>query len=496
MHRSGVSNTEVWAGSSKQIAKQSQTGGYEHAPVWGDYLSAVKRGEMWAARQPGGSASSAARRRDAGEQSRSGKNLLIRRARQLLTLRGPVGPRRGLALRDLGLVSNGALLISQGRVVDAGPAHRVENLAAARHAEEIDASGCVVMPGFVDCHTHLVCGPPRLADYEMRLSGASYHEIAASGGGIPWTVKAVRATSSSTLLQQTRHVLEWFIRHGTTTIEAKTGYGLDRTGEMKTLRVLSALHRKPLDIVPTYLGAHMVPPEFEGRAEDYIDWMRAEMMPRIRRRKLARFADVYCDRKAFSLEEARRYLEAARRMGFELKIHAEQFSHTGAARLGVELGAVSVDHLEWADAADIAALAQSDTVAVLLPGSVFHLGLAHYAPARALIDQGAAVALATDFNPGTSPTCSMQMVIALACSQMRMTPAEAISAATINAAHAAGCAAETGSLEPGKLADLIIFDVPDYREIPYHFGVNLVACTMKRGAILYRQGEIHWPEDL
>lgn len=494
MGRADLSKTAIWASPSQEIAKQSQTGGYQPPPVWGDYLSAVREQEMWAARAPGGSIS-AARRRETGEPGRYGKTLLVRRARQLLTLRGPAGPRRGLALRDLGLVSHGALLISQGRVVDAGPAHRVENLAAARHAEEIDASGCVVMPGFVDCHTHLVCGPPRLADYEMRLSGASYHDIAASGGGILWTVKAVRATSSPALLRQTRHQLAWFIRHGTTTIEAKTGYGLDRTGEMKTLRVLAALDGKPLDIVPTYLGAHVVPPEFEGRAEDYIDWMQAEMMPKIRRRKLARFADVYCDRKAFSLDEARRYLEAARRMGFELKMHAEQFSHTGAARLGVELGAVSVDHLECADAADIAALAQSNTIAVLLPGSVFHLGLDRYAPARALIDRGAAVALATDFNPGTSPTCSMQMVMALACSQMRMTPAEAISAATINAAHAAGCAAETGSLEPGKLADLIILDVPDYREIPYHFGVNLVTCTMKRGVILYRQGEIHWPED-
>ncbi|MCS6953676.1 MAG: imidazolonepropionase [Bryobacterales bacterium] len=400
-----------------------------------------------------------------------------------------------MALQDVGLVADGALLIRDGRIVDAGPARRVENLAAARQAEELDASGRVVMPGFVDCHTHLVCGPPRLADYEMRLAGASYHDIAAAGGGILWSVKAVRATSSRRLLHQARQSVAWFVRHGTTTIEAKTGYGLDRTGEMKTLRVLAALQGQPLDIVPTYLGAHAVPPEFEGRAEDYIDWMCAEMLPRIRRRRLARFVDVYCDRGAFSLDEARRYLEAARRMGFALKVHAEQFSRTGAARLAVELGAMSADHLEQVDASDIAALAQSRTVAVLLPGSVFHLGLDRYAPARALIDQGAAVALATDFNPGTSPTCSMPMVIALACAHMRMSPAEAIAAATINAACAIGSADQVGSLEPGKAADLIILDVPDYREIPYHFGVNLVALTMKRGQILYRQGEIHWPEN-
>lgn len=434
-------------------------------------------------------------RKDITDTRGSGKPLLIRGARQLLTLRGPAGPRRGVALQDVGLVADGALLIRNGRIVDAGPARRVENLAAARHAEEMDASGCVVMPGFVDCHTHLVCGPPRLADYEMRLAGASYHEIAAAGGGILSSVKAVRSTSSRRLLHQARQVLAWFVRHGTTTVEAKTGYGLDRTGEMKTLRVLAALQGRPLDLVPTYLGAHVVPPEFEGRAEDYINWICAEMLPRIRRRRLARFVDVYCDKGAFTLEEARRYLEAARQMGFALKIHAEQFSRTGAARLAVELGAVSADHLEQVNASDIAALAQSATVAVLLPGSVFHLGLERYAPARALIDQGAAVALATDFNPGTSPTCSMPMVIALACAHMRMSPAEAVSAATINAAHAVGCADLAGSLEPGKLADLIILDVPDYREIPYHFGVNLVALTMKRGEILYRQGKVYWPEN-
>jgi imidazolonepropionase len=404
---------------------------------------------------------------------------LVRGARQLLTLRGDSGPRRGVALRDLGIVPNGAVLIKDRIIVDAGPARRIEKLPEARRAREIDASGRVAMPGFVDSHTHLVFGRPRLVDYEMRLAGASYAEIAAAGGGIQSSVKAVRGMSAAELETQARASLDAMARHGTTTVEAKSGYALDRAGEIKTLRLLAKLNGDPLDIVPTYLGAHIPPPEYRGKPEAYIDWMIAEMMPLIRRRKLARFVDVYCDDGAFTLDQSHRYLEHARRLGFGLKIHAEQFASTGAARLAVELGATSVDHLEHASADDIRALAQSNTIATLLPGSVFHLGLRTYAPARALIEAGAAVALATDFNPGTSPTYSMQMVLSLACTEMRMSPAEAISAATINGAHAVGLAATVGSLEPGKQADLLILNVSDYRELPYYFGANNVHMTIK-----------------
>jgi imidazolonepropionase len=404
---------------------------------------------------------------------------LVRGARQLLTLRGDSGPRRGVALRDLGIVPNGAVLIKDRIIVDAGPARRIEKLPEARRAREIDASGRVAMPGFVDSHTHLVFGRPRLVDYEMRLAGASYAEIAAAGGGIQSSVKAVRGMSAAELETQARASLDAMARHGTTTVEAKSGYALDRAGEIKTLRLLAKLNGDPLDIVPTYLGAHIPPPEYRGKPEAYIDWMIAEMMPLIRRRKLARFVDVYCDDGAFTLDQSHRYLEHARRLGFGLKIHAEQFASTGAARLAVELGATSVDHLEHASADDIRALAQSNTIATLLPGSVFHLGLRTYAPARALIEAGAAVALATDFNPGTSPTYSMQMVLSLACTEMRMSPAEAISAATINGAHALGLAATVGSLEPGKQADLLILNVSDYRELPYYFGANNVHMTIK-----------------
>ena len=420
--------------------------------------------------------------------------LLVRGARQLLTLRGPSGPRRGYALRDLGLIQDGAVLIRDGVIASVGPARRVENLSEARAATEIDASGRVVMPGFVDSHTHLVCGPARLLDYELRLTGASYQEIADAGGGILLSVRTVRSTPSSRLLLQARHTLEGFIRHGTTTVEAKSGYGLDEAAELKTLRVITALKRGPLDVLPTYLGAHAVPPEHQAAPDDYVEWMCRYLMPEIRRRRLARFVDVCCERGAFTAGQARRYLGAAQKLGFALKVHAEQFAHTGGARLAVEMEAASADHLEYADQDDIVMLAASPTIATLLPAAVVHLGLDRYAPARALIEAGAAVALATDFNPGTSPTWSMPMILSLACAEMRMTPSEAISAATINGAHALRCGDRLGSLEAGKQADLLLMDVPDYREIPYHFGVNLVALTMKKGVVLYRQGEVRWSE--
>jgi imidazolonepropionase len=363
---------------------------------------------------------------------------LVRSASQLLTLRGDSGPRRGAGLRDLGIVPNGAVLIKDGVIVDAGPARRVEKLPAARYAE-----------------------------------------IAAAGGGILSSVEAVRGTSAAQLEAQARARIDAMAVHGTTTLEAKSGYTLDEAGELKTLRLLEKLNGDPLDIVPTYLGAHIVPPEYRGQPDAYIDWITAEMMPKIRRRRLARFVDIYCDDGAFTLDQSRRYLGCARLMGFGLKIHAEQFAHTGAARLAVELEAVSADHLEQAGEEDIRALAQSNTIATLLPGSVFHLGLRTYAPARALIEAGAAVALATDFNPGTSPTYSMQMVLSLACTEMRMTPAEAITAATINGAHALRLADRVGSLEPGKQGDLLVLNASDYRELPYYFGTNNVRTTIK-----------------
>ncbi len=357
-------------------------------------------------------------------------------------------------------------------------------------AREIDAAGRLAMPGFVDSHTHLVFGPPRLLDFEMRLAGADFRAIAAAGGGIRSSMTSVRSMTSDQLGLQAGRRLAGFARCGTTTLEAKSGYGLDEANERKTLELLRDLDGKPLDIVPTYLGAHVTPPEFDGHSDAYIDWTIQHMLPMLRAERLARFVDVYCDVGAFSLGQSRRYLVAASGMGFGLRIHAEQLESTGAARLACSLGAASADHLEQVTERDAEALGGSPTIATLLPGSVFHLGLQRYAPARMLIQAGAAVALATDFNPGTSPTASMTMVIGLACRMMHMTPAEAIVASTVNGACSLGLLDRIGTLEAGKDADVIVLDVEDYRELPYWFGMNPIALTIKRGQVVYERGPV------
>ena len=403
--------------------------------------------------------------------------LLVRGARQLLTLRGGSGPRRGLALRDLGLIQDGAVLIRDGVIVSVGPSRRVENLAQARAAREINAAGRVVLPGFVDSHTHLVAWPPRPAE----------------AGAQPDAAGALRAVPASRLLFEARRGLGAFIRHGTTTLEAKAGAGGDPAGELKILRVLAALDRQPLDVASTCLAGSRLPLEYLGRPDDYLQWMCAQLWPKMRR--LARFVDVVCAAGGFAALHAGRCLEAARRLGFLLKVHAEQASHDGGARLAVEHGALSADHLTYASAEDVALLAASSTMATLLPGWDCHPAAERLPPARALIDAGAAVALATGFTPAASSTASMQMVMTLACAHLGMTPAEALGAATINGAHALGWADRIGSLEAGKQADLLILDAPDYHEMAYHFGGNLVAVTLKRGEVLYQQGEVKWPED-
>lgn len=421
--------------------------------------------------------------------------LLVRGARQLLTLRGPRGPRRGSALQELAIIEDGAVLIRDGLIVSVGPSRRVENLSEARHAQELDVTGRVVTPGFVDSHTHLVCGPSRLTEYEMRLGGAEPQEIARAEDGILASVRAVRNASTRRLELEARRRLRGFLRHGTTTVEAKSGYGLDERSELRILRATAALDGDPLDVVPTFHSAHMPAPEFASRPQEYLEWLCSQMLPLVRQRRLARFADVCCGPEAFSLQWTHRYLSRAAELGFRLKVHAARVADDGAARLAVELGAASADHLNWIGENDIAALAASQTIATLLPGAVFHRGSERYPPARALIEAGAAVALATGFDPGVCPSYSMAMMVSLACARMRMTPAEALAAATINGAHAVDLGARVGSIEPGKQADLVVFDVPDYREIPYSFGVNLVAMVLKRGRIIYRQGEVRWERD-
>jgi imidazolonepropionase len=387
------------------------------------------------------------------------------------------------------LIRGGALLVRDGKIVAAGPRAQVERRTEARRAEKLDVGGRVVLPGFVDSHTHLIHAASRAEEYELKIQGASYEAIARKGGGILNSAKTLRAATAEALKRRARGALEEFAAHGTTTVEAKSGYGLDVASELKILglhRVLNA--EQPLEIVSTFLGAHTVPAEFrslsDGR-ERYIKLLVEKLLPEVVNERLAEFCDVFCDHGAFTREESERVLSEGKRHGLVPRVHAEQLSHTGATRLAVELEAASCDHLEQVNAGDIRTLAKSRTAATLLPGCDFHLGLKQYAPARKLIEAGAIVALATDYNPGTSPTMSMPMILSLACTQLRMTPAEAIAAATINGAYALRREKRIGSLEAGKQADLAVFEVEDYREIPYYFGMNRCWMTMKRGEIIY-----------
>jgi imidazolonepropionase len=415
-------------------------------------------------------------------------SLLITGASQLLTLRG-VGPRRGDSLSNLGIIKDGALLVRDGVIEDIGTRAEMDALPEARSAQKLDVGGRVVLPGLVDSHTHLIHAASRAEEYELKIEGASYEEIARKGGGILNSVKKLRAATSEALKKRARAALKLFAAYGTTTIEAKSGYGLDVASELKILGLHKELNlEQPLEIVSTFLGAHVVPAEFRGKAggtERYIKLLTESLMPRIGEIRLAEFCDVFCDRGAFTREESKRILQAGRQWGMLPRLHAEQLTRTGAAQLGVQLKAASCDHLEKVNRADIAALAKSHTVATLLPGCDFHLGLKEYAPARALIEAGAIVSLATDYNPGTSPTLSMPMILSLACTQLRMKPAEAIAAATINSAFALGREKRIGSLEVGKQADLAVFEVADYREIPYYFGVNHCWMTVKRGRVIH-----------
>jgi imidazolonepropionase len=386
-------------------------------------------------------------------------------------------------------VKDGAVLVADGRIAAVGRPKDVEARSEAKKAEKVDVGGRVALPGFVDSHTHLIHAASRAEEYELKIQGVSYEEIARKGGGILNSVRKLRTVTSEALKQRARVALEEFASYGTTTIEAKSGYGLDTASELKILALQKELgEEQPLDIVSTFLGAHVVPAEFRGQpdgAERYISVVLGKMLPEVAKEGLAQFCDVFCERGAFTREQSKRILKEGKHHGLVSRIHAEQLSRTGATQLAVELGAASCDHLERVNASDIRALAKSRTVATLLPGCDFHLGYKDYAPARKLIEAGAIVALATDYNPGTSPTVSMPMILSLACSQLRMTPAEAIAAATINGAYALLREKMVGSIEVGKQADLAVFEVEDYREIPYYFGENRCWMTVKSGEIIY-----------
>jgi imidazolonepropionase len=415
-------------------------------------------------------------------------SLLIAGASQLLTLRGR-GSRRQNSLSQLGIVEDGAVLVRDGLIAAVGPTAKVEKLAAARKAEKIDVAGRVILPGFVDSHTHLVHAASRAEEYELKIQGASYEEIARKGGGILNSAKKLHAATSQQLKQRARAALEVFAAHGTTTIEAKSGYGLDVASELKILSLHKELSaEQPIEIASTFLGAHVVPLEFRSKpkgADEYVKLLTDWLIPEVAANGLAEYCDVFCDRGAFSRAQSKQVLAAGLKHKLIPRLHAEQLTRTGATQLAVELGAASCDHLEQVNRTDIRALAKSNTVATLLPGCDFHLGLKQYAPARKLIEAGAIVAVATDYNPGTSPTMSMPMILSLACTQLRLTPAEAIAAATINAAYSLGRHNRVGSLEVGKQADIAVFELEDCREIPYYFGVNTCWLTIKRGQVIY-----------
>lgn len=418
--------------------------------------------------------------------------LLVKNIGQVLTLRGGSAPRRGKEMRELGIIENGAILIRAERIEWVGATKDLPVRMPGEHYEVIDGVGLelTAFPGFVDSHTHPIFAGTRADEFDLRCQGKSYQEIATAGGGIRASVRQVRAATPEQLVSRAEKNCYRFLRHGTTTIEAKSGYGLSMEDELKILRAMAVLKtRSRLEIFPTFLGAHDVPDEFRGARGEYIRKLVEEMIPAVAREGLAHFCDVFCDTGYFTVEEARAILQAARDAGLGLRVHADQLSHSGGTRLAAELKALSADHLEKIDDEDIRALQGAGTVATLLPGSVFQLGLPEYPPARALIEAGVPVALATDFNPGSSYTLNMQIILSIACSRMKMTPAEAITAATINGACALGVADRLGSIEEGKQADIVLMDVGDYREVPYFFGVNHCVVTIKKGNIVINRLE-------
>ncbi|MBN2391990.1 MAG: imidazolonepropionase [Anaerolineae bacterium] len=405
------------------------------------------------------------------------------------------GSQRGACLGELGLIEDGAVAIAEGRVVAVGPT--CEMAAQFRAAHEIDAHGKVVCPGFVDPHTHLVWMGDRAAEFERRIAGATYMEIMAAGGGIMSTVRATRNASVDEMVATMRPRLDRMLAHGATTVEVKTGYGLETGVELRQLEAIVSLDRShPATLVPTFLGAHAVPAEYKGGADAYVDVVIHEMLPAVAAKARALglerlpFCDVFCEDGAFDLGQSRRILEAARALGFPLKIHVDEFASLGGTKLAVELGATSADHLVTTPPKDIAALGASDTVAVSLPCTPFGLGHHDYTPARALLEAGAALALASDCNPGTAWNESMPFVIALACRYLRLTPAQALVAATLNAACALGLGDRVGSLTPGYAGDLLILDVPDYRHLGYRFGANPVAMVIKGGEVVAVSGQV------
>ncbi len=410
-------------------------------------------------------------------------DLIIFNANELLTLSGSsFRTRTGKQMDDLGIIKNGAIAVSKDKIIACGTSDEVkEEVSKTSDTAEIDASNKVVMPGFIDSHTHLVFAGSREDEFEQRIKGAGYMDILRSGGGIFNTVRATRAADKEELIKKSSGHLDTMLKFGTTTVEGKSGYGLTMEDEIKQLHVMKELNTiHSIEVIPTYL-VHATPPEFESPGK-YIDFVIDTMLSKIR--GMAEYCDIFCEHDVFDLDQSRRLLSSAKKLGFNLKLHADQLTDIGGAELAASLHAVSASHLEHISREGIDALAKGGTIAVLLPGATFFLGSNTYAPASEMISRGVAVALGTDFNPGSSPTESMQIILTFACIKMRMSPAQAINAATINAAHAINKADTIGSLEVGKQADVIILNVPNHKCIPYHFGVNLVQTVIKKGKIV------------
>jgi imidazolonepropionase len=386
-------------------------------------------------------------------------------------------------MQQINVLKSTTIVVNNGTISWIGPSSRAPT--TMRETQEIDVSGKTILPGFVDSHTHLVFSGTREKEFEQRIEGRSYQEIAAAGGGILATVQSVRASSRQELIDLAHSRLQRMLGFGVTTVEVKSGYGLTWEDERRCLEVIAELNElSPIELIPTFLGAHAIPPEFQQRRAGYVDLLINEMLPEVSQRKLAQFCDVFCDVGAFTVSESEAILSRARDLGLRLKIHAEELSANGGAALAAKLGAVSADHLLCVSDEGIAALAASGTIATLLPGTAFFLGLG-YAPARKMIERGLAVAIASDCNPGTCPTENLPLMGTMACTGMRMRPAEVVSALTLNGAAALGLGERIGSIEVGKQADLLVCDVPHYEQLFYHFGVNHVRSVIKRGEIVF-----------